>query len=187
MGMIRLRNLAAALALAAAWLPAPAAAEAPSPRLEALLADLADPERDDWMRIESEIVREWSRSGSDAMDLLLRRGQDALEAEDWRAALEHLTALVDHAPDFAEGWNARATAFYMLGWYGPAIADIEEVLRLNPRHFGALAGLGTILESMGQPELALEAFEAAQALHPHRPEIVRGVERLERRGGGADL
>jgi tetratricopeptide (TPR) repeat protein len=184
--MLSLRNLGAAAAFAAGSVSV-AGAEGAAARLDALHAELVEPDRDDWMRIEAEIIGVWSRSGSDAMDLLLRRGQDAIEAENWTAAVEHLSALVDHAPDFAEGWNARATAFFMMGQFGLALGDIEEVLRLNPRHFGAVAGLGAILEAMGDADLALEAFRAAQALHPHRPEIVHAVERLERRRGGADL
>jgi Tfp pilus assembly protein PilF len=156
-------------------------------RLDALFASLAEPDQPDWARIEAEIIRHWSRSGSDAMDLLLRRGSEAMEQEDWVAAVEHLSALVDHAPDFAEGWNARATAFYMMEEHALAVADLEMVLSLNPRHFGAWSGLAVMLEAMGDRHLALEAQRAALALHPHRPEVIRAVERLERQIGGAEL
>jgi tetratricopeptide (TPR) repeat protein len=191
MNMDKLRKRALGLAVAAglgvgAAAPALASGDAQD-RLDALFAELAEPDQADWPRIEAEIIRHWSRSGSAAMDLLLRRGTEAMEQEDWIAAVEHLSALVDHAPDFAEGWNARATAFYMMEEHALAIADIEVVLSLNPRHFGALSGLAVILEAMGDPSLALEAQRAALALHPHRPEVIRAVERLERRIGGAEL
>jgi tetratricopeptide (TPR) repeat protein len=191
MTMDKLRKRALGLAVAAglgvgAAAPALASGDAQD-RLDALFAELAEPDQADWPRIEAEIIRHWSRSGSAAMDLLLRRGTEAMEQEDWIAAVEHLSALVDHAPDFAEGWNARATAFYMMEEHALAIADIEVVLSLNPRHFGALSGLAVILEAMGDPSLALEAQRAALALHPHRPEVIRAVERLERRIGGAEL
>lgn len=180
-----LRKRALSLAVAAAagiGLPA-AAAE----RIDELMAELAAPETRNWQGVEAEVLRIWSQSGSEAMDLLLRRGRDAIEAEDHAAAVEHLTALVDHAPDFAEGWNARATAFYLMGEYALAIADIERVLALNPRHFGALSGLAIMLEDLGEPALALEAHRAARAVNPHRAAESQAIGRLERIVGGADL
>lgn len=156
-------------------------------KLDELFAQLKEPGRDDWQRIEAEITRIWSQSGSPAMDLLLARGQQALEAEDYSAAVEHFSALIDHAPDFAEGWNGRATAFYLMGEYGLSINDAEHVLALNPRHFGALAGLAYMLEAMDEPELALEALHAAQALNPNQPDIGESVTRLERMTGDAEL
>lgn len=156
-------------------------------RLEELMAELAEPGREDWARIEAEISRIWSRSGSEAMDLLLRRGSEALEAEDYVAALDHLSALTDHAPGFAEGWNARATTFFLMGEYSLAISDVEHVLALNPRHFGALAGLGFMLEAMDETDLALQALRAAEELNPNRPNIREAVERLERQTGAAEL
>ena len=139
--MTRIRNHLAAVVVASslAWgLCAPAQARSTGEdedRLDTLFAELAEPGREDWSRVESEITRILSRSGSPAMDMLLRRGSDAIEAEDHRAAIEHLTALTDHAPDFAEGWNARATAFYVSGEYALAIADIERVLALRATPF----------------------------------------------------
>lgn len=156
-------------------------------RLEALFAELAEPGRDDWSRIEGEITRLWSQSGSPAMDLLLRRGADAIEAGDHAAAIEHLTALTDHAPDFAEGWNARATAFFLSGEYALSLADIEQTLALNPRHFGALGGLAAILEQTGRPELALAALRSVRAINPNRPEVSETIDRLERAAGVAEL
>ncbi len=121
------------------------------------------------------------------MDLLLSRGNEALKAEDYPTAVEHFSALIDHAPDFAEGWNGRATAYYLMGEYGLSIADVEHVLALNPRHFGALAGLAFMLESVGDPEQALEALHAAQALNPNRPNVNEAVTRLERMTGDVEL
>ena len=156
-------------------------------KLDELFAELKEPGRDDWERIEAEISRIWSQSGSPAMDLLLSRGNAALEAEDYLTAIEHFSALIDHAPDFAEGWNGRATTYYLMGEYGLSINDVEHVLALNPRHFGALAGLAFMLESMGEPEMALEALQAVQALNPNRPNINEAVTRLERMTGDAEL
>ena len=121
------------------------------------------------------------------MDLLLKRGQEAMEAGDLEAAIEHLTALTDHAPDFAEGWNARATAYYMAGEFGPSVADIGRVLTLNPRHFGALSGLAMILEETGKPERALEVYKAALAIHPHLEGASEAIERLVTEAEGQEL
>jgi tetratricopeptide (TPR) repeat protein len=138
-------------------------------------------------RIETEIWIEWSKSGSPAMDLLLQRGRDALELGDTTAAIAHFTAIIDHSPDFAEGWNARATAYYQAGDYGPSVADIAQVLQRNPRHFGALTGLATILEETGRPERALEVYKAALAIHPHLTGVTEAVARLETQATGQEL
>jgi len=152
-----------------------------------LLDRLEDPELRNWSVVEEEIYMLWSRSGSPTADYLLRRGRDALAEGDFDAAYNHLTALTDHAPEFAEGWNARATMFFQANRYGPAIADIQQVLALEPRHFGALTGLGYMLEEMDQLEEALRAFEAARAIHPHREEINEAINRVERALGGQTL
>ncbi len=138
-------------------------------------------------RIETEIWIEWSKSGSPALDLLLQRGKDAMDLGDTAAAIEHFTAVIDQAPDFAEAWNARATAYYMAGEFGPAVADIGKVLTLNPRHFGALSGLALILEETGKPERALEVYKAALAIHPHLQGATEAVERLETAAEGQEL
>ena len=138
-------------------------------------------------RITESIWIEWSKSGSAAMDLLLQRGRAAMEIGHLDAAVEHFTALIDHAPDFAEGYNARATAYFQSGDFGPSIADIARTLELNPRHFGALSGLGMIYELVGHPEMALRAFEAAQSVNPHLPQVNASIERLRSDLSGQDL
>ncbi len=121
------------------------------------------------------------------MDLLLQRGRDAMAAGDTDAAIDHLTALIDHAPDFAEGWNARATAYFQAGELGPSIGDIGHVLTLNPRHFGALSGLGMIFEQLEKPEKALEVYRAALTIHPHLGGVLESVKRLEAQVAGQEL
>jgi len=138
-------------------------------------------------QIEREIWIEWSKSGSAAMDLLLERGRDARAAGSPDVAVEHLTALIDHAPDFAEGWNARATAYFQTGDLGPAISDIGHVLTLNPRHFAALTGLGMIFEQLDRPEQALEVYRVALAINPHLSDVKDAVTRLEKTAIGQDL
>jgi len=162
-------------------------ATAQSVDIDQLLADLANPETENWESVERQIRNEWSKSGSAAMDLLLKRGEEALDAEKFDLALEHLTALTDHAPDFAEGWNARATAYFRKELYGPAMDDLGRALALNPRHFGAMTGLAVILQSVGMHEEAMEAWRLVAAAHPHRPEMIEAMEVLEKKVGGQAL
>lgn len=175
-------------AVAAVWFGvAPAFASDGSSRVDELLAQLQDPEVENWRRLERQIWNEWSKSGSASMDLLLQRGRDALARGDTQVAIEHLTALTDHAPDFAEGWNARATAYFQVGLYGPSIEDIGRALALNPKHFGALSGLAMILEETGHHATALSAYRAALAIHPHQPSVIEAIERLKRKLDGRDI
>lgn len=156
-------------------------------KMDDLFARLQKADAAEAARIERLIVIEWSKSGSPAMDLLLQRGREALDNGDTEAAIEHLTALTDHAPDFAEGWNALATAWYTEGEFGPSVEDIARTLTLNPRHFGALAGLGMIFEEIGEPEKALEVYKAALAIHPHMQGVSEAVKRIEAETAGQDL
>lgn len=164
---------------AALTLTAPVVAAQEPARVDELLSLLAQPDNEGWRRIERQIITEWSRSGSAAMDLLLQRAREAMRADDMPAAVAHLTALTDHAPDFAEGWNLRATAWFRSGQLGPSLADLERALTLNPHHFGALAGLGAILSETGDKTGALRAYKAALAIHPHLEQVSRAAERLE--------
>jgi tetratricopeptide (TPR) repeat protein len=156
-------------------------------KLDTLYQKLSDPANAEWQLTLSDILREWSKSGSPAMDLLLKRGREAIEAGEFALAIGHLTALTDHAPDFAEGWNARATAFYLSGQFGPSVADIRRTLALNPKHFGALGGLGMILEETGRTDAAQKAYEASLAIHPHQDGLKAAVERLARAREGTEL
>ncbi len=155
--------------------------------LDSLFAELQDPANEDWQLTEDDIWREWSKSGSRAMDLLLERGRDAMAAGDYEAAVEHLSALIDHAPEFAEGWNARATAFFLMDQYGLSVSDIQQVLALNPRHFGAMIGLGSIFERTGRLKDALTVYTKASEVHPHHPGVKQAVERLRAEVGGTTL
>ena len=129
--------------------------------------------------IANRIIGTWVRSGSPAMDLLYRRGEEALEDDDPRAAVEHFTALVDHAPDFAEGYHARASAYFAMDLIGPALDDLRQVLVMEPQHFQAMFGFGAILESLERPEDALEVYEAVLKIYPLFPQAVEGVARLK--------
>ena len=151
---------------------------AENPRLDLLFDQLQEAEPQDVERIESQIITEWSKSGSAAMDLLLRRGEEALEEGAFDVAADHFTALVDHAPEFAEGYHGRATAYYNLGLYGPAIDDLRQALVLEPRHFGAMIGVAVILEDLERPRDALEVWQRVAALMPGDAEVSSVIERL---------
>lgn len=152
-----------------------------------LFDQLAQPGNENWESVEHQIWVEMSRSGSAALDLLLSRGREALEADDPDTALDHFNALIDHAPDFAEGYNARAVVFFKAEMYGPALQDLRMALTLEPRHFAALSGMGQIYEDMGDDVRALALYRAARAIHPHRSDLKAAVERLEPRVDGTAL
>lgn len=156
-------------------------------RLSELMAELADPAAENWERTEKRIMDIWSKSGSRSADLLLQRGRDALQAKDTKAALEHFTALTDHAPDFAEGWNARATVFFEMKEYGLSISDISRALSLNPHHFEAMTGLALIMEQLDEPDEALRIFREVARLNPHREVVQDAIERLEPAIDGRDI
>ncbi|MFT6450987.1 MAG: tetratricopeptide (TPR) repeat protein [Halocynthiibacter sp.] len=177
------RYLALMVITVGLFLPAPLLAD----KIDELFEALQTAKGRDLVRAEEEIWIEWSRSGSPAMDLLLKRGRDALEAGDPLRAIEHLSALIDHAPDFAEGYNARATAYFQSDDYGPALADIHMVLALNPRHFGALGGFAIILDEMGRERAALDVYRRLQGLHPSREGLAEAIARLERSLGDQEI
>lgn len=120
------------------------------------------------------------------MDLLLDRGMAAMADGDMTSALFHFSALIDHAPDFAEGYNARATAYFQSQKYGLALEDIRRTLALNPHHFGAMSGLAIIFEEIGQPEGALAAWREVERLHPNREGLANSIDRLESSLEGRD-
>ena len=138
-------------------------------------------------RLAGEIVERWTHSGSPTLDLLLSRGKAAIGVGELPQAIASLTALTDHAPDFAEGWNQRATAFFLMDRYGEALSDLEQVLILEPRHFGALAGLGVILEGMGEEKAALRALRAAHQVYPTEENVNAAIERLQAQTGERTL
>src|SRR5215470_2643733 len=112
-------------------------------------------------QVENRIWAIWLASGSDTADLLMSRVKAAIEAKDTRLAIQLLDSIIEIKPDYVEAWNRRATLFFAMKDYGRAMADIHEVLNREPRHFGALAGLGMILEEVGEDKQALDAYRKA--------------------------
>lgn len=161
--------LAAGIAIAAAQpAPTPPSAEPPEPsRLEKLFADLKR-ERNEKAaeRIANNIWAEWMKSGSASIDLMMKWSTEATQKKTFDVALDFLDQVTLLEPGYAEGWNRRATVHFMMENYAKSMADIERTLRLEPRHFGALAGMGAILKATGRKELALHAFERVLEVYP---------------------
>jgi tetratricopeptide (TPR) repeat protein len=192
-----------ALALSAALVPAvsaepkPGAQSARTPAAEkarrpATLDDLftrlgAAKDEAEANGVANLIERRWSRSGSDTADLLMSRAGDAIQAKDHALAIELLDRVVTLKPEWAEGWNKRATAFFMMDDPVSSMADIRQVLAREPRHFGAWAGLGHIYMAGGDKKHALEAYRKALAIHPHLAKLKEIVERLAPEIDGRDI
>ncbi len=117
--------------------------------------------------IEDRIWALWLASGSDTCNLLMTRVKSAVDAEDYDLAIRLLDAIIEIRPKYVEAWNRRATVFFLKRDYGSALSDLREVLAREPRHFGALAGLGAILQDIGDDKHALEAYRRALELDPH--------------------
>lgn len=177
------RSVAASALLVMYSLPHPGVASESAE----LLKQLREADATEASRIEREITREWAKSGSAAMDFLLKRGRDAMDVEDYGTAIEHFTALTDHAPDFAEGYHMRAMAFFHSEMLGPALGDLETTLTLNPDHFGAMRGLAVIFEVLDDPVRALAGYEMVLEVHPNDEEAQKGVARLTGAVRGRDL
>jgi tetratricopeptide (TPR) repeat protein len=137
--------------------------------------------------IEERIWAIWLTSGSDTCSLLMTRAKAEIDAENLDKAIAFLDAIVELRPDYVEAWNRRATVFYMKKEYGHAISDIGQVLKREPRHFGALAGLGTILQDIGDDKHALEAYRGALAVDPHLEGIADKVKTLTEKVEGEDI
>jgi tetratricopeptide (TPR) repeat protein len=137
--------------------------------------------------IEDRIWAIWISSGSDTCNLLMTRVKDAMDDRDYDLAIQLLDAIVTIKPDYVEAWNRRATIYYLKHDYGHALADIREVLAREPRHFGALSGLGLILQDIGDDRHALEAYEAALAIDPHLRNLPDTVKTLREKVEGRDI
>lgn len=138
------------------------------PRLAEALRDPDGPVR---AYAEVSMWQVWSRSGDADVDLLLALGVEQMTRWEGLAAVETFTRIIERRPQFAEGWNKRATVRYLMGEFRKSIADCEEVLRRNPYHFGALSGYGMNLMQLDQPGRALDYFERALAVNPNLQQV----------------
>ena len=173
------KHIVAAFVLAVGFsIPALDFAVADEARVAELFAELQTADAVTTQALIDQIAVEWSKSGSPAIDLLMQRGFDAREAGDPARAVEHFTAAIDHAPDFAEAYNARAEAYYMTDDIGPAIQDLAKALDLNPQHFGAQLGFAIILGELGRDQEALDLYRRVQTILPQHATVADAIRQL---------
>jgi tetratricopeptide (TPR) repeat protein len=137
--------------------------------------------------IEERIWALWVVSRSDTANLLMTRVKTAIEAHEMDLAIELLNSIVKIKPDYIEAWNRRATLYYLKKDYGRSLADIREVLKREPRHFGALSGFGLILQDIGDDKQALEVYRRALAVYPRLQRIPDVVKTLQEKVEGRDI
>ena len=120
----------------------------------------------------------WSHSGDDAVDTMLADGKDLLKNEAYQQAVELFTTVIEADPNFAEGYNQRAIAYFLLEEWSKAIRDCKQTIALNPYHFGALAGMGHVYVRLGNIEEAIDAYKQALVINPNLISIAEAVLRL---------
>jgi tetratricopeptide (TPR) repeat protein len=158
-----------------------AGADQKDARLDKLFAQLkAATTMGEAQPIEAKIWEIWMESGDQNVDALMAIGNSALSDEDYAQAYRAFGRVVQLAPNFAEGWNKRATALYLLGRFNDSMKDIAKTLALEPRHFGALSGLGLCNAQLDKEKEALDAFEKALAINPNMPGIRQDAEDLKK-------
>jgi tetratricopeptide (TPR) repeat protein len=150
------------------------------PDVPRLLKALRDPDPLVRAIAERSVWEVWSRSGDAEIDRLLAIGVEQMNERRGEAAVETFTRIIERRPDFAEGWNKRATVRYLLGDHRKSLADCDEVMKRNPHHFGALSGYGMNYLRLGDPARALTYFERALALNPNLTQVEESVEALRR-------
>ncbi len=129
--------------------------------------------------ITREIWQRWTANDDPEVSQLMQTGIRALNYSTYRRALQSFDRVIEMAPEFAEGWNKRATLYYHIKEYRRSIDDIKETLRLEPRHFGAWSGLGLVSIAQENYSGALAAFKKALSINPHIANIRRYVQKLE--------
>jgi tetratricopeptide (TPR) repeat protein len=163
-----------------------AAADQQDQRLDGLFARLqTTSSRAEAQAAEQQIWQIWIESDDGEANRLMHGGIAAMASRQHALALDFFDRLVERAPGFAEGWNKRATVYYLMGNYRASVLDIERTLELEPRHFGALSGLGLIYDAIEDPAAALRSFEAAVAINPHLAGTRQRIEELRRQLRGS--
>jgi tetratricopeptide (TPR) repeat protein len=167
--------------------PSAPAARTPAATLERLFQRLAAAKTAEEAKgIANLIQRRWARSGSDTADLLMTRAQTAMRDKQLELAIELLDRIISLQPDWAEGWNQRANALFIAGDPIRSMLDIGEALKREPRHYGAMMGLGTILRQQGDDKKAMVAFRKALAIYPQMEQLKSAVESLATEVDGRD-
>lgn len=159
-------------------------AESKAARLDTLFTQLkAAGSSGEAKPIEATIWTLWLQSGDREIDRLMEHTMQAMNIRAFSLAINYLDAIVAMKPDYAEGWNKRATVHWLMQDYGKSLADIEKTLALEPRHWGALAGLGMIMRDIGEPQKAVAAFRKALEIDPHLDDVKAGLDILEQELG----
>jgi len=174
------RSVSLLLSLALLGAAVPAQADQNDPRLNELFARLQKTDnRLEAGTIETDIWHIWYVSPNAEVNRLMEQGEQAMARYDMRTAIGAFTKIIEIAPDFAEGWNRRATALYMIGQYEASRADVAETLAREPRHFGALSGLGLINAAEDKGEAAIEAWEKALDVNPNMPSVQQNIDEMK--------
>jgi tetratricopeptide (TPR) repeat protein len=147
----------------------------------------AAPDEESAKHVEARIWAIWLHTPSDTAALLMTRAKAAMDAQQMEVALKLLDAVIKLRPDYVEAWNRRATVYYVQNDYQHSLEDIEQVLVREPRHFGALAGLGMIMQDLGDDRRALDAFRQALAVNPHLDKVPELVKTLTEKVEGRDI
>ena len=179
--MKKILALVAVVFMSASTLVLPASAQQSAADLDILFAKLRDPASgSEVLRIEPQIWDKWMHAGSDAENEALAKATQAMNLGLFDEADRQLTARVGSSPRFAEAWNKRATLYFLLGRYEASLADIDQVLDIEARHFGALSGRGMIYQKLGKNPEALAAFKDALTVNPTMPGARIAVQQLEK-------
>lgn len=149
------------------------------PRLEELFSSLSETnDYDEGKVIEQSIWSIWLTSGSDTVDFLMVQGMNYMSQGALTKSLTLFTSVTKIDPEFSEAWNKRATVLYLMGEFDASVEDIGRTLELEPRHFGALSGLGQIYDRQDIDAGAVSAFRKAVAINPHMPGVKTRMEQL---------
>lgn len=146
----------------------------------ALLKALRDGDEGVRLLAERAVWQVWSRSGDPEIDALFQQGVAQMGQGAAQEAVDTFTVIIEKKPDFAEGWNKRATLYFFMGELDKSLADCAEVVKRNPQHFGVLSGYGQIYLQKEQPERALEYFQRALAVNPNLHQVESAIEQLKR-------
>ena len=131
-------------------------------------------------QLTREIWRIWSEHHKEDINILFNDGENAMYKKDYEIALASFNKIVELAPNYAAGWNKRATVYFLMGDYHASLADIEKTLKLEPRHFGALSGRGQCYFELQKFQSALNAFEAALEVNPWLYDVSRNIEIMKK-------
>lgn len=166
----------------------PVSADQNAENLDPLFRELASAEYPvTAQQLEKEIWLAWMDSGDESVNRELTAGITAMQSGRLEAAIRRFSEVIDMAPDFAEGWNKRATAYYLNGELAKSMSDIQKTLSLEPRHFGAISGMGLIFLQRGDERAALDAFEEVLKIHPQAPGAGKHAERLRKKLKGREI